>query len=493
MGLLRSRLFLGAVTVVAVLAFLGLAGLVGKAWWDSRLPGSYSAMDMGVLDYGGGPAQNHAQHPHLRVDRLTGPKDATPDRRVTLTAQEAEVPLASGGSVRAWTFNGQLPGPEIRVRQGELVEVTLVNRDIEEGVSIHWHGVDVPNAEDGVAGVTQNAVMPGERYAYRFRAEQLGTFWYHSHQVSSEQVRRGLYGAFVIVRRRRSPPESLEFTAIVHDFSGRPAINDYVGLERRAVPPGTRVRLRLVNSNSSPERLVLSGTRFRVVGIDGTEVNGPEPIEGQAIQLGGGARYDLAFVMPEVAVRLSVAGSDTALSLSRDGNTDLEGPPSLPDFDPSTYGVPKSTILEGAQFDRTFVMDIGKKIGFLDGRPGRHWSINGEIFPDTPMYVVKQGELVKMRIVNDTGAVHPMHLHGHHLLVLSRNGKATTGSPWWVDTLNVLADEEYEVAFRADNPGLWMDHCHNLPHAADGLTMHVMYEGVSTPFRVGGDPNNHPE
>jgi FtsP/CotA-like multicopper oxidase with cupredoxin domain len=492
-GLLRNRLVLRGVTVVSVLAILALTGLIGKAWWDSRLPGTFSAMDMGIVDYGGGPAQNHTEHPHLRVDRLTGPKGAMPDRRLTLTAQQAEVLLASGDSIDAWTFNGQLPGPEIRVRQGDLVEVTLVNRDIEDGVTIHWHGVDVPNAEDGVAGVTQDAVLPGERYTYRFRAEQLGTFWYHSHQVSSEQVRRGLYGAFVIVPKAPPSRGRLDLTAIVHDFSGQPAINDYVGVERRQVAPGTPVRLRLVNSNNAPERLVLSGTRFRVVGIDGTEVNGPRPIEGQAIQLGGGARYDLAFVMPEAAVRLSVDGSETALSLSRDGNTDLEEPPELSDFDPSTYGRPNPSIFDGAQFDRTFVMDIGQKLGFFDGRPGRHWSVNGEIFPDTPMYVVRQGDLVKMRIVNDTGAVHPMHLHGHHLLVLSRNGKPTTGSPWWVDTLNVLEDEEYEVAFRADNPGLWMDHCHNLPHAADGLTMHVMYEGVSTPFRIGGDDDNDPE
>ncbi len=86
-----------------------------------------------------------------------------------------------------------------------------------------------------------------------------------------------------------------------------------------------------------------------------------------------------------------------------------------------------------------------------------------------------------------------MHLHGHHMLVLSRNGRPVTGSPWWVDTLNVGPDETYEAAFRADNPGLWMDHCHNLLHAADGLTMHVVYEGVTTPFRAGENAGNHPE
>lgn len=86
-----------------------------------------------------------------------------------------------------------------------------------------------------------------------------------------------------------------------------------------------------------------------------------------------------------------------------------------------------------------------------------------------------------------------MHLHGHHLLVLARDGIRATGSPWLVDSLNVENGESYEVAMVADNPGIWMDHCHNLPHAAEGLMTHLMYEGYSTPFIVGGEHANHPE
>ena len=111
--------------------------------------------------------------------------------------------LASGQEVNAWTFNGSAPGPELRVRRGDLVQVTLVNKDIGDGVTIHWHGLDVPNAEDGVAGVTQNAVEPGGRYVYRFRPEQVGTFWYHTHQDASQGVRQGLFGALVIDPKER--------------------------------------------------------------------------------------------------------------------------------------------------------------------------------------------------------------------------------------------------------------------------------------------------
>jgi FtsP/CotA-like multicopper oxidase with cupredoxin domain len=109
------------------------------------------------------------------------------------------------------------------------------------------------------------------------------------------------------------------------------------------------------------------------------------------------------------------------------------------------------------------------------------------------MFVVEEGDLVRMEITNDTSVVHPMHLHGHHALVLSRNGQPATGSPWWTDTLNVDPGDAYVIAFRADNPGVWMDHCHNLGHAAAGLTMHVVYAGVTTPFLVGTEHDNAPE
>jgi FtsP/CotA-like multicopper oxidase with cupredoxin domain len=78
-------------------------------------------------------------------------------------------------------------------------------------------------------------------------------------------------------------------------------------------------------------------------------------------------------------------------------------------------------------------------------------------------------------------------------VVLSRNGVAATGSPWWIDSLNVLEDETYDIAFLADNPGIWLDHCHHLKHAAQGMVAHLMYEGVSTPYKVGGTANNRPE
>ncbi len=230
-------LLLRSLSVAGVVVLLALAGWVGKAWWDSRLPSSYSAMEFGSVDFGGGPAHDHGGHGGVSVEQLTAPRAGKPDYRITLVARKAEVELAQGRTIEAWTFNGQVPGPEIRVHQGDLVEATLINEDIDDGVTIHWHGVDVPNAEDGVAGVTQDAVMPGERYTYRFRAEQRGTFWYHSHQVSSRQVRRGLYGAFVIEPRQQPRRRTLDLTVIAHDFSGGTALGSRIGAATTARCP----------------------------------------------------------------------------------------------------------------------------------------------------------------------------------------------------------------------------------------------------------------
>jgi FtsP/CotA-like multicopper oxidase with cupredoxin domain len=492
-----SKAFLGRIVamtgVVLLVAFLAL---VGKAWWDSRIPGTYSVMSYGTHEYGGGAVPpNHEGHGvrGTSVARLHGPSEG-PDARFELTARAADIHLSSGKVVRALTFDGASPGPELRVRQGEVVEVVLRNEDVDSGVTIHWHGVDVPNAEDGVAGVTQNAVLPGESYTYRFRAEQVGTFWYHTHQASSEEVQRGLFGALVIEPSVR--PAGIDRVLVAHTFDGVPTLNGRDGPQSADVAPGTAVRLRLVNSDSSVRTFDVTGTAFRVLAIDGHDLNEPGALDRVSLELAAGGRYDIGFVMPERGVRIDLNESDAVLVLTNAGQRSPPpaGDSELPSFDPLAYGRPAPTPFSASSsFDREFDLKITEKLGFFDGKPGRQWALNGRIYPNVPMFVVQTGDLVRITITNQTDVVHPMHLHGHHALVLSRNGQPSTGSPWWTDTLNVDPGDEYEVAFRADNPGIWMDHCHNLGHAAAGLTMHVAYAGVNTPFLVGDDAGNAPE
>lgn len=506
----RRRLPLVLLKRVAVFAIV-VAGLVGGIVYGgqaSRLPGSVD-MHAGGPDWGGGTeGAAHAHHgggagsgSTTSVADLTGPRTGTPDARFTLTARATTVRLSSGELVDGWTYNGQAPGPELRVREGDLVQVTLVNRLPRAGVTLHWHGLDVPNAEDGVAGVTQDAVQPGQRHVYRFVAEQAGTFWYHSHQVSDESVRRGLFGALIVEPRDAAGEPARELTVLAHKWklrSGRyvDALGVADRLRRERVVAGSRMRLRLINTSNRAAALGLSGTPFRVTAIDGVRLNRPTELSGVQLDLAAGGRYDVEFTMPSRAVRLlDLDKPDAALVLSPDGRGDA-APLSAeaPRFDPLHYGSPARTPFgAGSEFDRRFEMILDDRPGFYDGSFVFGFTINGELAPHAPTFMVREDDLVRVRIVNRSDVVHPMHLHGHHVLVLSRNGTPSTGSPWWSDTLNVRPGESFEIAFRADNPGVWMDHCHNLDHAATGMMMHLAYTGVSTPYEMGRASGNTPE
>ncbi|MFJ8582293.1 multicopper oxidase family protein [Micromonospora sp. NPDC093277] len=479
---------LGATVAAAVLAAMSTA---------SRLP-ARSSMTGGPADIGGGSMISHSHHGGVGVTTLTGTDtEGVPVRRFTLTAQAATIELDSGQQVEAWTFNGMTPGPQLRVRQDDLVEVTLVNRLPNVGVTLHWHGVDVPNAMDGVAGVTQDAVAPGGRFVYRFRATQIGTYWYHSHEMSSVQVRRGLFGALVVLPAEvPGQGDAVDETVLRHswvDEDGVATLGVTTGVQRRQVPAGRQVRLRLVNTDGKPATFTLTGAPVRVVAIDGTDVHEPSVLDGVRILVGGGARYDVAFTMPDQPVVLHAGGPTIVYSPGGNAGPGREGPvPAL--LDPARYGTPAATPFGAASHvDRRFTLRVDERLGFYDGRPTMRYTLNNRSFPDVPMLMVSPGDLVEVTYVNRSGQHHPMHLHGHHMLVLDRNGRPASGSPWWVDTLDVGPGETYRAAFRADNPGIWMDHCHNLEHAASGMILHLGYAGITTPFRTGRSTVNHPE
>ncbi|QIK67602.1 multicopper oxidase family protein [Nocardioides sp. HDW12B] len=486
--------------VVAVLATLAIVVPLTWMWWSSRMPDAYNVMDMGYADYGGGPrpAEGHGSHgagattdAGVSVEDLRGEPEGAPDVRVELVAAEGTVSLPSGRTVDGFTVNGTSPGPVVEATAGDLVEVRFRNESVADGATLHWHGVDVPNGEDGVAGVTQDAVMPGEEFVYRFVAEDPGTYWYHSHQVSHEQVVKGLFGALV-VQPRDGVDQDVEAVAVTHTFGDR-TLNGLEGDVPVVAEPGDTVRLRVVNTDNALVEL-WADAPYRVLAIDGFDLTGPTPVEDQALTLTAGARADLEVTVPDTgAVRVQVGGA-TSLVVGPDG-VDVPPAPEQPesDLDLLTYGTPAGLPFDVTDPDRRFDYAIGRRPGFVNGRPGLWWSINGRLFPDVPMFVVEEGDVAVFRIENDSGESHPMHLHGHHAVVLSRNGEASTGSPWWVDSLEVASGDEYEIAFVADNPGVWMDHCHNLPHAKEGLVAHLMYAGVTTPYEIGPDTGNTPE
>ena len=487
----RHRRSLVALTATVVV-------LVALGWWwgASLLPRSYSLATMGLPDGGGGPVAMD-MGPDTGPDTggarsVTDLRDADevpPDVAVTLVARQERFSLASGRAVAGYTLNGTSPGPEIRARQGQLLQVTLVNASVADGVTLHWHGVDVPNAEDGVAGVTQDAVGPGASFVYRFRVRDAGTYWYHSHQTSDPQVRGGLFGALVVDPPGGPGPGSEvaapDVVAPVHLYDGRRTVAGRDGELAVDAPPGARVRVRIVDTDNGAVR-AWSPQPFRVLAVDGHDVHEPTPVTGAAVGVPAGGRVDV-----EVLAPARVVVGDVAVVVG--GAPPAPGPAPPATLDLLTYGSPVPLGFDPDRATRRFDYAIGRTFGVVDGVPGLWWTVNGHLYPDVPMFMVAEGDVVRMHLTNTSGDVHPMHLHGHHGVVLARDGRPATGSPWWFDTLDVPDGASLDIAFVADNPGLWMDHCHNLAHAAQGLVAHLMYEGVTTPFRAGSATRNVPE
>jgi FtsP/CotA-like multicopper oxidase with cupredoxin domain len=417
-----------------------------------------------------------------------------PIKTFTLTGQ-----ITTIGGQPAWTYNGTVPGPELRVNQGDRVRITLVNH-LPYSTSIHWHGLRLPNAEDGVAGVTQDAVPSGGTYTYEFVVKDPGTYWYHAHQDTEHQVPRGLYGALVV-----EPPQEPHYD---HDYAITFGDANPPGVLHLDAQPGQFVRLRLVNAYQEdmtgyPELLVLAGAPYQVIALDGHDLNQPQTLGPELLPVGAGQRYDLAFQMPQAGqvtlfdLRPKTGGRDPQREWVTLGTGVAPAQPDaagLQTFDLTTYGVPApDPVASRTTFDVSKELRISNQVGIRYGTYEFLHMFNGKPFPATEMIVVQEGQVVRLRLVNQTDEYHPIHLHGHFFSVLSKNGQPLTGSPVHLDTVLLGPHETWEVAFVADNPGLWMLHCHVLVHAAYGLSTMVSYEGISTPYTIGSVSGNFPE
>ncbi|QVQ52675.1 multicopper oxidase domain-containing protein [Spiractinospora alimapuensis] len=224
--------------------------------------------------------------------------------------------------------------------------------------------------------------------------------------------------------------------------------------------------------------------------VDGRDLNEPDDIEEQGLRLPAGGRYDVTFTMPEGPVALlidhdpdgglRVRPEDAASEEMPDGVGDTRAWPDLDFFD---YGEPAELPFDrDGPFDREFDMVLDRGLARVGGVPAYAQTVNGYAFPTIPTQLVDAGDLVLLTLVNRSFEPHPWHLHGHTVYVLERNGQVPSGSPIPHDTFDVLPGETWVVGFQASNPGLWMNHCHDLRHAHDGMMLRLDYTGISSPF-----------
>ncbi|MBO9412864.1 MULTISPECIES: multicopper oxidase family protein [unclassified Ruegeria] len=421
-----------------------------------------------------------------------------------LVAREAvqQIAPAEYPETPVWSFGGTVPGTEIRVPQGGRVQRQLSNA-LPQATSVHWHGIRIDNAMDGVPGLTQDVIEPGSTFDYDFAVPDAGTYWYHSHNRTIEQVARGLYGP-LIIEESDKPDVDRELTLMLddwrldaetaqitndfdngHDLSHAGRLGNIVTVNGQFDPSykvraSERLRLRLINaSNARIFDLGIDGLTGWIVALDGMPLETPLEITDR-FPLGPAQRADMI-----VDVRASASETASLVSFERDGGFglvrfDVSGPggavrtgiaalPPNPLPELSVEGTPMHRMsmqggamrwLSSAKLGETELS--GQELAQL----GRFWALNGYAErPKDPFLDARLGETHRIEFANETAFPHAMHMHGHHFRIVLSDGSLGP----WRDTVLLGRGQSRQVVLVADNPGSWLLHCHMLGHAASGM------------------------
>ena len=406
-----------------------------------------------------------------------------------------------------WAYDGTIPGPQIRVRQGVPVRILVENR-LAEGTTVHWHGIRLPISMDGVPGLTQAPIAPGETFTYEFTPPDAGTFWYHPHANTLQQLGRGLAGA-LIVEEPETPGIERDVAWVISDWrltsegqlvggfgnameaamSGRVGntvtVNGALHTKER-VQAGERLRLRLINAALARiMALRFEGHRPIIIAVDGQPCEPHEPENGRVL-LGPAMRADVLLELNGEPGRAYEVIDDFYQGLSYavavlsygDEYTPRKSPNALvplprnplaePDLGRAETHVLK---LQGGMMGGGNMAGMGGMHGMSHGAT---WAINGTSMTGDghggmpPSLTLQRGQPYVLRLQNETAWWHPMHLHGHSFRILSRNGAAVPYRQW-ADTVLLEPRDTVDVAFVADNPGDWMFHCHVTDHQVAGM------------------------
>ncbi len=409
-----------------------------------------------------------------------------------LSAAPLDLELVPGFITQALGYGGQAPGQLLRAKQGERLRVRFTNQ-LEQATTIHWHGIRLPIEMDGVPYVSQLPMLPGETFDYDFVVPDAGSYWYHPHKASGEQLGRGLVGPLIV--DEAEPTEFQHERVLVlknwhideqgafTDFSvpreaarggtrGRLSTVNGQHLPSIDLPAGEIVRLRVLNlDNTVTYRLKLAGADSRIYALDGNPI---VPVPFKEYWLGPGMRIDLAVRVPQngAAVVLRdglfrladfvVQGSSTAL-------VQAPWPRALP---ANPVAEPDLQRAERLTFNFEWVGGLSKSAGKTGDFS--FWQVNGVAWDgndrsclDRPAARLRLGQSYIFEMRNLSQYQHPIHIHGMTFKVLSSNRKAIT--PYFTDTYLLGRNESAKVALVADNPGLWMFHCHVIDHMETGL------------------------
>ena len=438
---------------------------------------------------------------------LTGPVS----QEITLTARQTQVDMA-GRAVTAWAYGPQVAAGGIRATAGDRVRITLRN-DLPEETSVHWHGLAVPNAMDGVPGVTSPAVAPGGTFSYDFVVPDPGTHWFHPH--TGLQLDTGLYAPFIVDDPRERGGYDHEWVLMLDDWTQgvgpdpQQIFDDLVaageqqgsghmggmhmggmGMDGGDVaysmfvingrPPGDpdslrvkagdRVRMRIINAAADTIfTFAVGGHRMTVTHSDGYQV---KPVRADSLRISMGERYDVLVdvgegVFPVVAEPLGKVGEALALLRTVDGPAPGQRRPE----GLSAYPVG----IEALQSDPAVELpaaapDVTYDLVLSGSMAPYVWMFNGVTHDRARPLMVSEGQKVRLRLSNMSMMSHPVHLHGHTFQVGPAGGGGARK-----DTLLLAPMARADVDLVADNPGAWMLHCHNAYHAEAGMMTRLDY------------------
>jgi FtsP/CotA-like multicopper oxidase with cupredoxin domain len=407
-----------------------------------------------------------------------------------------------------WGYDGAVPGPILRVRRGEEVKVRLAN-DLPEPTTVHWHGVRLPNAMDGTPHLTQAPIEPGQSFDYRFKAVDAGTYWYHSHLYSSEQLERGLYGALIVDEAERIDVDhdivlvlddwrlladgALDVASFrsMHDAAHAGRIGRHLTVNSAPsldipVKANERLRLRVINAaNARLITLRIDRHAARVMAIDGQPAE-PFLARDSQVTLGPGNRVDFfvdATLAPGASAPILVENLGADMPIAR---LVYAASPARSAPRAEAKPLPSNPLPPRMAFKEALRLDVPLEGGAMSelmrrGRPqeipghgldprARIWTMAGVASSGhhgPPLFSVKRGRVVMLGFINNTAFPHGMHVHGHHFRLLDKNDDGW--KPFWLDSVVVAARETARIAFLADNPGKWMLHCHMLEHHETGM------------------------
>lgn len=422
----------------------------------------------------------------------------------TLEVIPQPIELIEGTLTPAWTFNGQNPAPILRLKQNRPVTIRVINR-LAEPTTIHWHGIRLHNAADGVPYLTQAPIQPGEAFDYQFTCPDAGTFWYHPHMNSLEQLSRGLVGLLIVDEEQPvqfdadlplmlkdwhlnpdgsfaafSSPRAAARTGTLGNI---PTINGQRN-GQFSLPAGGWCRIRLANVDNTRVFNISCDHPAMVLAVEGNPLAEPQPLEHHP--LGAGMRVDLAVKMPDRAgseVQLLDQKGRFGFTLCRliadaKQQARIKRLPRLPQNPVTPVDIAKvrsiPLVFEWAgALSPGFASASGdhSSLGVFWTANKRAWHSHGPDSLPNPLAEIRQGEHIIFELHNATPHHHPIHLHGYTFTVLSSDQRAI--EPYHTDTVLMRKYERMRVAIVADNPGNWMFHCHVIEHMKTGLMGYI--------------------